>query len=392
MPETGSGEHVALVLAGGGARGAYEVGVLSVLLPKLEAEGHSPTILLGNSVGALNAMYIAAHAHLDAAEIMSKGRALWEGFRWSDVFVHLTSPRMWARGLAYTGEFLGVPGARLWSLLDPSPLAATIEGCIDFDRLRANVGDKTIDTAAVVATSALTRRSVVFHDGGGKPRSDAERLIDYVETPVEREHVMASAAIPGVFPSVHVDEPVPARGWYVDGGTRLNVPIKPALEFGAERIVAIGLSSLNQGPQRIAGEERPDAFGGISHIVQGLLDDQMVQDVHTLAKTNELVRGGCGGRKEVPYIIITPEQPYTLEEIAARHFKERYTWFRGLLRSRDILILGRLLGVGSAVQNATLLSMLLFDGEFAAELIALGERDANSWLERPHLGGGIWDV
>jgi NTE family protein len=392
MPETGNGEQVALVLAGGGARGAYEVGVLSVLLPRLEAEGRSPTILLGNSVGALNAMYVAAHAHQTAAEITSEGKQLWEGFRWSDVFAHVTSPLMAMRGLAYLGEFLGVPGARLWSLLDPSPLKGTIEGCIDFDVLRGNVLDGTVHAAAVVATSALTRRSVVFHHGGGLPSRDPDRLIDYVPTPVEPQHVMASAAIPGVFPAIEVKEPEEAKGWYADGGTRLNVPIKPALEFGAKRVVAIGLSSMAQGPQRIAGDERPDVFGGISHIVQGLLDDQMVQDVHTLAKMNELARAGAPGRQEIPYIIVTPEQPYTLEEIAARLFRRRYTWIRGLFRSRDILLLGRLMGVRSAVQNATLLSMLLFDAEFAAELIALGESDAKGWLAKPHRGGGIWEI
>ena len=98
--------------------------------------------------------------------------------------------------------------------------------------------------AGVVATSALTSRSVVFHSGGDSPAPDHRREIDYVATRLLADHVLASAAIPAIFPAAHVEQPPIAAGWYFDGGTRLNTPIKPALKLGAERMVVVALTSL----------------------------------------------------------------------------------------------------------------------------------------------------
>src|SRR5919202_4994765 len=119
-----------------------------------------------------------------------------------------------------------------------------------------------LHASSVTTTSALSSRTVVFHAGGPNPERDRIRQIDYVETPLVPEHVLASGAIPGLFPAVHVPAPEHARGWYFDGGTRLNTPIKPALELGADRIVVIGLNSVARGPDELAGDDKPDVFEG----------------------------------------------------------------------------------------------------------------------------------
>src|SRR5204862_3860032 len=142
-------------------------------------------------------------------------------------------------------------------------------------------------TVAVTATSAYSGRTVVFHAGGGTPPPDPVRQIDYVDTELRPEHVRASGAIPVIFPPVHVAVPERARGWYYDGGTRLNTPIKPALALGAERVVVIGLNSIARAPgDRLAAELRPNLFEGAAQIVQALLIDRLVEDVRELAEEN----------------------------------------------------------------------------------------------------------
>src|SRR5581483_1276475 len=104
----------------------------------------------------------------------------------------------------------------------------TLERIVDFDQLARNVADGALETVAVATTSALTGRTVVFHAGGDSPEHDAVRQIDYVAARLDGSHIRASGSIPTLFPAVHVDAPERARGWYFDGGTRLNTPIKPA--------------------------------------------------------------------------------------------------------------------------------------------------------------------
>src|SRR3954463_13669168 len=115
-------ERIALVLAGGGARGAYEAGALTVLLPELERRGQRPDLVVGTSVGALNAAFVAATAHLPAADVADAAIAAWSSIRDERVLEPLVSTGSLVRLAGYLGEALGVPRARAWSVLDPSPL------------------------------------------------------------------------------------------------------------------------------------------------------------------------------------------------------------------------------------------------------------------------------
>ena len=296
--------EVALVLSGGGARGAYEIGALSVLLPVLEERGERPRIVVGTSVGAFNAAYVAAHAHRPVAHALDDGVRIWSELRWRDVLAPLVSPRGALRSLRYLGRLLWVARPRIDALLFPDPLPHTLARLVDFGELARNVENGTVAAAAVTTTSALSSRTVVFHAGGPHPPRDGVRGIDYVDTPLTGEQVRASGAIPGLFPAVHVSAPERARGWYYDGGTRLNTPIKPALELGADRVVVIGLNSIAPGPDRLAGEQRPDIFEGAAQILQALLIDRLEQDVRELAEEN---LPGHEGRR-IPYVFVTPRE------------------------------------------------------------------------------------
>jgi NTE family protein len=390
-------DRVALVLAGGGARGAYEAGALSVLLPALEGEGLRPRIIVGTSVGAVNGVYAAARAHEPVSQVTAEGEEAWRALRWEQVLRPVVSPGTVERLVLYLGEIVGVPGAEVPALLDPAPLAETLRARVSFEQLRRNVADGHLHAAAVVGTSALTSRSVVFHDGGQPPAHDPIRGIDYVATALRDEHARASAAIPGLFPAVRVERPDRAAGWYFDGGTRLNTPIKPALALGADRIVIVALNSIAAAPPQLAGDDRPDALEGAAQLIQSVLVDPLVHDVRTLAGVNELVAAGAGpsgelaGKRRVPYVFVAPRERDAIGKVAARVFRDRFAGPHGAARSPNVALLGRLLAGGRDPAHGELLSYLFFDGEFADALIELGRLDARRWLEEQH-DDGLWQV
>ncbi|HEV2075605.1 MAG TPA: patatin-like phospholipase family protein, partial [Thermoleophilaceae bacterium] len=225
---------VGLVLAGGGARGAYEAGVLSELLPELERRGERPQVIVGTSVGAINAAFLGSTAHLGAEQATAEWRERWLELAPERVvrpILRHQAPRTVAR---YAGEVLGLPGVRLEALLDPEPLGRTLDRWVDWPCLHRNVRARTVDAVAVAATSALRARSAVFVEGRRKRDLRDSQAIDYVSARLDVDLVMASAAIPTVFPAVWVEKPKAVRGWYFDGGTRLNTPIKPALDLGVD--------------------------------------------------------------------------------------------------------------------------------------------------------------
>jgi len=378
---------VALVLSGGGARGAYEMGALSVLLPELERRGERPTVLVGTSVGAFNSAYLAARAHVPAAQLVEEALPLWSSIRHRDVLAPIISRGSLRRIAAYARQLLGLSGRRIDALLDPEPLPRTLARLVSFEQIRENVASRRV-TVAVAATSAYSGRTVIFHAGGSSPDADPVRQIDYVAAELHADHVRASGAIPSIFPAVHVGAPERARGWYFDGGTRLNTPIKPALALGAERVVVIGLNSIAPAPgDRLAAEPRPNLFEGAAQIVQGLLVDRLVEDVRELAETN---LPGHDERR-VPYIFVSPRGRESIGEIATDVYRARYSGLRGLARDRDLALLGRIVAGGDGPLNGELLSALFFAPELLPRLIELGRTDAEAWLAEEH-DEGPWQV
>jgi NTE family protein len=378
-------EPIALVLAGGGARGAYEAGALSVLLPAL-APDRRPNLIVGSSVGAVTGAYVAATLPEDAS--LAAGRELWEHIHWSDVVASpsLTDLERLARGAL---NFTGLLSLHVPAFLDAAPLEATLQRAISFPRIAEHVASGRLLAAAVVATSARSGRSVVFHCGG-TPREvrDDKRGIDYVATTLTERHVRASAAIPALFPAVHVKDGA-ASGWYFDGGTRLNAPIKPALSFGARRVIVIGLNSIAPaGDDEIAGSERPDLVAGASQVIDALLADPLVEDIQTLTTINAIVGEG---RRRIPYIFVAPPARDTIGRIARDVFRRHYAGLLQARRSPQLAFLGRLLDANADTLHGELLSYLFFAPEFAQALIARGRADAEAWLAEPH-DDGLWDT
>ena len=389
-----------LVLGGGGARGAYASGALSVLLRELKDQVR---VIVGTSAGALISAYLVANWHRDAQEAIEDGLTFWRELRFGDVFAPLMAPSGAARFLRYIGEFLPVSSLHSPSILHPEPLAQTLGRLVDFERLGENVREQRV-ALGVVATPAHSNRSVVFHQGGiARHADDPLREIEYVATNVGPEHILASSAIPALFPAVRVTEPEPAAGWYFDGGPRLNTPIKPALWLGADRVIVIALNSV--APSRTPPPApQPDFYVGAAHLLHAALGDPLAQDIRTLANRNALIAARLaaedgasgaglaarqahqqpGGLDEpvhpVPYIFIAPEDPSAIGEIARRVYRKHYKrpWNAG---ARDLWLLGKVLDAGADAMHGELLSYVFFAGEFAEELIGLGQTDAQRWID-----------
>jgi NTE family protein len=399
--------RIGSVLSGGGARGAYEAGAMSVIAPALQARGERPTLYVGTSVGAINAAYLASTQHIDAEEQAEGLLDRWRQATKDNVIRPILTRQLPLTALRYAGELLSLPGVRLSSLLDPQPLHRSLRRWMTWADLHRNVAKDLVDAVAVVATAARGGRTVAFVESDGNVSAHSSHAIEYVRARLDDEHVRASAAIPILFPPVRVDEPAEARGWYVDGGTRLNTPIKPALDLGAERLVVIGTEAVTE-PASEPGFydcEEPDFGDGALHALHGTLVDPLGEDMRMLGNVNEFYASdgadapaaaryrearGKPPYRRVPYIFVAPSRRGVIGDIASDVFRRRYGGLKGL-RSPDFPLLNRLLG-GDGPAHGELLSYLLFDAEFIEALIDLGRADAVRWLDLPPGRDEPWQV
>jgi NTE family protein len=390
--------RVALVAAGAGARGAYEAGALSVLLPWLAERNLRPSVFVGTSAGAINASMFAAVAHLqDAHEAAKVVLDVWRSVDMRNVFRSPLISGPWTAA-KYAGQVAAIPGSRVVSLLDSGPLRRTAAKIFarHVDQLRANVAEGTVKALAVVATNTADNRTTVFAecaDGVALPPTDQARAIDYLPTRIAAAHVLASSAIPTLFCPIHIDGDGNGGGWFTDGGVRLNTPIKPALAFDADRVAVIATHPAAYAPPTPADGQParpPDVVDGIVALLGTVLADRMVEDIRTLGKINELVpaaaSNAAGRYREVPYIFIGPRSRGELGELASRAYAER---FGGLaaVHGPDYWALRRLIGPRE-LGSGELLSYLFFDRGFIDDAIDLGAEHAREQLE----GGDPWQI
>ncbi len=289
-------------------------------------------------------------------------------------------------------RLLSSPGVAPASLLDPTPLAATLQAWNDWPALRRNVARGDPHTVAVVATEARSGRTVVFGDSAVELPAHRSHVLDYVATDIGVEHVRASAAIPLLFPPVRVEHPATAAGWYVDGSARLNTPIKPALDLGVDRLAVIATAAVHTPPVTATPHDpgQPDLWDGALTMLHGNLIDPLIEDVRMLGNVNMFFADGAPGAgayratrgkaayRQIPYLFVGPDRPGAIGELAAAVFRARYSGLKAL-RSPDLAFLHQLLGSGPA--HSELFSYLFFDPEFIDALIAMGAADARRWLD-----------
>jgi NTE family protein len=390
-----------VVIAGAGARGAYEAGAMAALLPPLARHGHRPNVYVGTSAGAINVVLLAAHADDQPDVAAAALQGFWRDLQCRHIWrpLPLSAPGTLAR---YAAEFVRLPRPRLVSLLDTSPLAATArrwQGVIE--RAHANVRAGIVRALAVATTDVYRGRTVVFvdlADGEQLPPPDETRAIDYVRTPLTAAHVLASAAIPIAFPAISLRHPAGDR-WYADGGVRLNTPLKPALALGAERLVVVAthpqvaVDSDEPAPDLL----QPEVDDQLVNVLDTVLVDRMVEDLKTLRTVNRALRQGdrpagaappsagpLRALRHIPYVFVGPERRDTLGTLAGEVFadlplRER---LRPLGCAADLGLIRRLLASGEGPRADDPISYLFFHPAFAAAAIALGVEDAAGVLAR----------
>ncbi|WCO68394.1 patatin-like phospholipase family protein [Iamia majanohamensis] len=356
-----------LTLTGGGARGAYQAGALVELLPALDAAGRRPSILSGASVGALNATALAAAAHLPVDEQVAALTSVWAQVRERDVLEPFVrrAPQVLLR---YASELSPFPGPRLRGLVGTAPLRATIARWVDWDQVEANVGDDgPLDTLLVMATAVATGRATAFV--AGAVPDEGERRVRYVPTRLGADHLVASASIPLLFEATHVEDPPEAAGWYSDGSTRLSRPVSPVIDAGADDVVVVSTTGLGEVPDHTgAREAEPDLADVGVNVLEALVRDVLIDDLDR-----------CHRQHDVDCLVVAPEDPLALGDLARQVMDDRHRHPTGALRS-DLPLIDWALGSESPRQGE-LLSYLLFDPDFVAGAMELGAADARRALE-----------
>lgn len=387
----------ALVLAGGGARGAYEAGIVRYLREELPRRlGHTPRIdiLCGTSVGAINVAFLAATAD-DPARQAARLVERWRTLRVEQMFDLSVREMMRAGRLLLGGQPPPqYPGElRRGGLLNTEGLERLVVRAIPWRRIGNNLAAGHLDAVSVSATQVASGRTVVFVDrrGGGLPPWGHDPGVEVHATPLTPFHVLASAAIPVLFPAVAID-----GAYHTDGGLRQNTPLTPALRLGADRALVVSLkhlaSSDEEQRQAAANEEHyPNPWFLLGKTLDALLVEHTDHDLDRLRATNALIDSGTlafGERfldemnaalatrdmrplRRVHPLLIRPSRD--IAALAAQYARTpRITELPGL-QGRLLRYLGN-----APAREADLLSYVLFDGDFAEALIELGHRDARA--------------
>ena len=365
-----SGAHkLALVLSGGGARAAYQVGVLAAIAAKLAPHAPNPfAIVCGTSAGAINAAAIAAGA-AHFALTANRLRRLWAGLHAHQIY------RADALHLLGSGSRLLaslVPGLlrhRPASLLDNRPLGALLARRIPFGAIQGAIADGHLEALTVTAVSYQSGKSVSFCTA--RPELElwerAQRIGIRAEIGVH--HLIASSAIPFVFP------PAPIGGEYFgDGAVRQVAPTAPALHLGADRILVIGAARSSARPPASSNTNPPSLAQVGSHVLASIFTDALDTDLEKVRLINAAVRQIEPARlasspvplRDVQLLVITPS--VALETIALEHIQTLPLALRAMLR-----IFG-----ANRPGSAGLLSYLLFEPGFTCALMELGWRDAQA--------------
>jgi len=386
---------VGLVMAGAGARGAYEAGAVDVALRTMP-ESERPRVLIGTSAGAINALLLASLAHLPPTETGAQLVGRWQGADRATVLAPIAASGLGTLG-RYTAELVGLPQPRLRSLLDNGPLRRTANDplWIDWDQLHRNVESRLVTAVGVVATRVEDGSSVVFVEGDVElPAFDHVRGIEYVRTRLDASHLLASCAIPAAFPAELLTEPREAAGWYVDGGTRLNTPIKPALKLGADRLVVVATDPRARTRRPAGTESAPTVTDALAQLAHTVMADRMVEDLATLVQVNRILQAAGAPvvsvdrrYQLVPFRFLGPTDGQAIAAAARRVYDEEYGTVLQQLRRPDFPLLRRMLG-GDGASADELLSFLFFERPFLRELVELGREDAEKQLA----GAGEWSA
>lgn len=367
-------DSFALVLTGGGSRAAYQVGVLRCLarhVPDVSLD-----IITGVSAGAINAAFLASRS-VPLAQAIEELVQIWSSLRLEDV-VRVDSASLARHVVGWGAKLMsgGAPVApRVRGLVDTTPLRQLLERLLvtnsrgEITGIAANIARCQPRAVSLTTLNYTTGQTITWADG-----CDIEvwerPLRRSVRTQLTIDHVMASSALPIMFPAVRL-----GHQWFGDGGIRLTAPLSPALHLGATRMLAV--STHHKKSLSEADEPQVEGYPPPAQILGQLMDavflDAMDEDALRLQRSNEFLRElppeERRGYRTIDLTLIRPSQD--LGKLAAEFEPRLPRAFRFLTRS---------LGTRET-SNADFMSLFMFVPEYLQRLIAIGEADAEARID-----------
>jgi NTE family protein len=361
---------VALILTGGGARAAYQVGVLRALSELLPKDAPTPfPIICGTSAGSINSTILAVDAD-DFRHAVRRLITVWKNFH----VHHVYRADMWgafrnsARWMmaALTGGRLRTSNKTV-SLLDNSPLAALLRKYVDFDAIQRNIDAGYLTALSITCSGYSSGQSVTFYQGHPDLQNWQRARRIGVAMHIGLDHLLASSALPFIFPPMRVN-----REFFGDGSMRQIAPVSPALHLGADRLLVIGVGrQLQPNAERVSSGAYPTLAQIAGHALNSIFLDSLEVDLERLQRINrtiELIPDEVRKKTNYPlhqvaFRVITPSEE--LERIAAEFAHELPRTIRTLLSTVG----------GTRRSGSNLLSYLLFEKSYCRALIKLGYKD-----------------